>query len=303
MEQHPTTWRVGNVKISKVVEMELEGAPSDMILKGLTPAEVQALPWLQPYFATPEGGMNLTIQAFVIESEGKKIIVDTCVGNDKKRDFPPWNEMQTPFLTDLAKAGFTRDSITTVLCTHLHVDHVGWNTMLVDGKWVPTFPKANYLFAKIEWAHWQAEIAALKANPPPPPAEGELPIDPSQVMNDSVIPVIDAGLHTLVETDHVITSEVSLIPTPGHTPGHVSVRIRSNGEEAIITGDMMHHPYQIAVPDQCSNFDTDEARGQATRHAFVKTNADTGVRIFGTHFSAPTVGCIVSDGKSYKLKV
>lgn len=303
MAEHPSTWRVGNVKISKVVEMELEGAPSDMILKGLTPAEVQGLSWLQPYFATAEGAMNLTIQAFVIESEGKKIIVDTCVGNDKKRDFPPWNEMHTPFLNDLAAAGYTRDSITTVLCTHLHVDHVGWNTMLVDGKWVPTFPKANYLFARNEWAHWQAEIEAFKANPPPPPAEGELPIDPAQVMNDSVIPIIDAGLHTLVESTHVITSEVSLIPTPGHTPGHVSVRIRSNGEEAIITGDMMHHPYQIAVPDQCSNFDTDEAMGQATRRAFVKQNADTGVRIFGTHFSAPTVGRIVSDGKSHKLVV
>ena len=303
MEQHPTTWRVGNVKISKIVEMELGGAPSDLILKGLTPAEVQAVSWLQPHFATADGAMNLTIQAFVIESEGKKIIVDTCVGNDKTRDFPPWNDMHGPFLTDLAAAGFSRESIDTVLCTHLHVDHVGWNTMLVDGKWVPTFPKANYLFARIEWAHWQAEIAALKAAPPPPPVEGELPIDPAQVMNDSVIPIIEAGLHTLVETDHVITSEVSLIPTPGHTPGHVSVRIRSNGEEAIITGDMMHHPYQIAVPDQCSNFDSDEEAGRVTRRAFVKAHADDGVLIFGTHFAAPTAGHIVTDGASYKLKV
>ena len=114
MEQHPTTWRVGNVKISKIVEMELGGAPSDLILKGLTPAEVQAVSWLQPHFATADGSMNLTIQAFVIESEGKKIIVDTCVGNDKTRDFPPWNDMHGPFLTDLAAAGFSRESIVTV---------------------------------------------------------------------------------------------------------------------------------------------------------------------------------------------
>ena len=146
-------------------------------------------------------------------------MVDTCVGNDKERGNPAWNQLQTAFLDDMEKAGYVLDAIDNVLCTHLHIDHVGWNTMLVDGKWVPTFPKARYLIGQVEFAHWQADTD----------------LDQTAVMADSVLPVFDANLVDLVETDHQISDEISLMPTVGHTPGHVSVMIRSNGEEAMIT--------------------------------------------------------------------
>src|SRR6185295_15252274 len=134
---------------------------------------------------------------------------------------------------DLAKAGFAADDVDAVLCTHMHVDHVGWNTRLVDGAWRPTFSRARYLFGRTEYDHWQA------AGDP-----GE-----RQVIADSVQPVIDAGLADWVESDHAVTPEVRLEPTPGHTPGHVSVRIRSGGEEAVITGDLVHHPIQCCAPE------------------------------------------------------
>ena len=294
MEQHPTTWRVGNVKISKVVEMELAGAPSDMILKGLTPAEVQAVPWLQPYFATPEGAMNLTIQAFVVESEGKKIIVDTCVGNDKKRDFPPWNDMNGPFLTDLAAAGFTRESITTVLCTHLHVDHVGWNTMLVDGKWVPTFTEARYLMGRTEFDHWKHEAEHGDPND----SHGDLN---RAVFADSISPVFDAGLVDLVASDHLICDEIRLVPTPGHTPGHVSIMISSKGEGAMITGDLAHHPCQLAHPDWAASFDSDQAQSTRTREETFAARAEDGMLVIGTHWAGVTAGRIIRDGAAYRL--
>ena len=158
-------------------------------------------------------------------------MVDTCIGNDKQRDFPPWNELQLPFREHMTAAGFAPESIDTVLCTHLHVDHVGWNTRLVDGEWVPTFEQARYLFGREEWQAWEKTAAA---------SEGEAHF------GDSVLPVLDKGLVDLVESTHQITDEVSLIPTFGHAPGHVSVKIASKGEEAVITGDLMHHPIQCA---------------------------------------------------------
>ncbi len=300
MAQKSNTWHIGNVKITRIVEMELPGAPPNLILKDLTVDQVQAYPWLQPSYADAEGMLNLTIQAYVIESEGKRIIVDTCVGNDKKRDFAPWNNLQLPFLGHLAEAGFPPESIDTVLCTHLHVDHVGWNTMKVDGKWVPTFPKAKYLFARTEWEHWQAEAAAAASAASGP--ELDLPIDVVEVLADSVVPIIEAGLHSLVEATHRITGEVSLVPTPGHTPGHVSVLIRSNGAEAVITGDMMHHPIQIAIPDLCSNFCTDPDQARATRREFLKTHEADGAVIFGTHFCDPPAGRVVRDGDTWRFE-
>ena len=164
--------------------------------------------------------------------------------------------MQTTFLADLAAAGYARETIDTVVCTHLHVDHVGWNTMLVEGRWVPTFPQARYLMGRVEYQHWTTQ------------RERE---DMAVVLANSVAPVFDAGLVDLVETDHRICDEISLIPTPGHTPGHVSLRIASRGEEALITGDFMHHPCQIARPDWSSNADSDPAAARQTRERMLTT--------------------------------
>jgi len=279
-------WKIGDVTITRIVEMETT-SKATFVLKDGSPENIRSVPWLRPHFANPDGKVIMSVHAFVIESPGHRMIVDTCIGNDKRRAFPGWNMLQLPFLADLEKAGFARDSIDRVLCTHLHVDHVGWNTMLVDGKWKPTFPRARYLIGRKEWEHWS------KASEP----------DTRELLDDSVRPVFDAGLADLVESDACITDEIRLEPTPGHTPGHHSVRISSRGQEAVITGDLMHHPVQMAHPEWGSHFDSDFDEAIATRRAFLERYGDQPILVLGTHFATPSAGRIVRDGNAWRLEI
>ena len=146
-------WQVGGVKITRIVEMETTGG-SRFILPDATREACLPLRWLQPHFMDESGNLIMSIHALVVDTGSRRIVVDTCIGNDKIRSIPNWTNLQTSFLADLEDAGYPRESIDTVLCTHLHVDHVGWNTMLVDGVWVPTFPNARYLFARAEYEYW-----------------------------------------------------------------------------------------------------------------------------------------------------
>jgi glyoxylase-like metal-dependent hydrolase (beta-lactamase superfamily II) len=220
-------WNVGALAVTQVVELETVGG-TRFILPQASREEVRAIDWLYPHFADENGRLKLSIHSLVVETPTRRILVDTSLGNDKQdRDVPTWNFRRGTFLEDLAAAGYPRESIDIVLCTHLHVDHVGWNTMLVDGRWVPTFPKARYLMHRAEFEYWRdrheskAQIA---------------------VFEDSIRPVVEAGLVDLVESDHRLCEEANLIPTPGHSPGHVSVELRSGGEQALLTGDVLHHP-------------------------------------------------------------
>ena len=244
-------WRVGAVTITRIVELDAEGG-SRIILPQATKEVIREIGWLQPHFADAEGRLKMSIHALVVETPTRRIVVDTCIGNDKSREtMPAWNRMQTAFLQDFEAAGFARESIDTVLCTHLHVDHVGWNTMLVDGAWVPTFPRARYLLGRTEFDYWKTEPDTFASEP--------------AIFHDSVQPVFDAGLVDLVETDHVVSDEIRLIPTLGHTPGHVSVKISSEGQEALITGDFVHHPCQMAHPEWASAPDYDADQSIRTR--------------------------------------
>lgn len=245
---------------------------------------------MRPHFATPDGKMIISFQCFVLRSQGRMAMIDTCIGNDRQREFPVFTNMQTTFLEDLAAAGFPHEEITDVLCTHLHFDHVGWNTRLVDGKWVPTFPQARYLFGKREYEHWKHLHET----------HGYHDLNH---MDDAVMPVLEAGLVEFIEPDFRLTDEVSLIPTPGHTPGHVSVLIQSKGESAVITGDMMHSPIQIAVPEREARFDMDKSAAARTRGEFVRRFNGTPTLVIGSHFAEPTAGHIVPDGAAWKFKV
>src|SRR5215831_11344245 len=235
-----------------------------------------------------EGRLKMSIHALVIEASGRRILVDTCLGNDKPRDIPGWSNRQGPFLRDLADAGFARETIDTVICTHLHVDHVGWNTMLVDGHWAPTFPNARYLIGRTEYEYWSRQETNSQAR---------------LAFADSVQPIFSAGLVDLVATDERLCAEVSLTPTLGHTPGHVSVRIVSRGEEALITGDFIHHPCQLAKPEWASAADFDPAASTHTRRDTFHRLAQTPTLVIGTHFSGPTAGRVVRDGDAYRLEV
>jgi glyoxylase-like metal-dependent hydrolase (beta-lactamase superfamily II) len=267
-------WQIGDVKITRIIEMETTGG-SRFILPDATRDACQAIEWMQPHFMDEQGNLIMSVHALVIDTCTRRILVDTCIGNDKERNIPNWSHLQTNFLQDLADAGYPRESIDTVLCTHLHVDHVGWNTMLVDGQWLPTFPNARYLIAAKEWAYWDAN-------------EDEASYGP--VLADSVRPVVEAGLVDLVEEDHKLCPEVQLQSTPGHTPGHVSVHISSNGNEALITGDCIHHPVQMTKTHWCSSADFDQDQGQKTREALLERYVDEDILIIGTHFATPTAG-------------
>jgi glyoxylase-like metal-dependent hydrolase (beta-lactamase superfamily II) len=282
------SWRIGDVKVTKIVELEATGGTRFILPQATREAALQ-IPWMAPHFMDDEGRLKMSIHALVIEAPGRRMIVDTCLGNDKQgRGVPTWNNLSGPFLRDLAAAGFARESIDTVMCTHLHVDHVGWNTMLVDGNWVPTFPNARYLMGAKEFEYWRDQ------------RENEELIS---VFSDSVRPVFEAGLVDLVETDHRISPEVSFVPTLGHTPGHVSVRISSNGEEALITGDFVHHPCQMARPEWAATVDYDQTASTATRRDVFGRLAGTPTLVIGTHFAGPTAGRVVRDGDAFRLEV
>ena len=278
-------WRVGDVTITRVVET-IAPVPPDGLLVGPTGADLERhRDWLQPDFMDADGNLTLSIHALCIESQGRKLIVDTCVGN---RVIPGMEGLTptTPFLDDLGAAGFDRHEVDTVICTHLHFDHVGWNTMLVDDEWVPTFPNARYVFCRAEWEHWDSEGESGYA----------------LTLDDAVRPVVDAGLAALVAPDHRINAEIRFEPTPGHTPGHVAVHIESNGAHALITGDACHHPVQLVEPAWAVNADTDQAGSTTTRQRLVAEHTDTGTLILGTHFAPPCAGYLESDGDTRRFR-
>ncbi len=236
---------------------------------------------------TDKGNLVLSIHALLVDAPGIKLVVDTCVGNDRPRALTRGQALQTAFLEHIAEAGFPRESVNAVVCTHLHVDHVGWNTMKDGDGWTPTFPNARYLIGRKEYEHWLKE------------ADGES----AQVMADSVKPIFDAGLAQTVEMDHRISPELRLVPTPGHTPGHVSVAIESGGQRAVITGDAIHHPVQFAHPDWLSLFDGDQKAANARRHVIFEEWADKPILVIGTHFPAPTAGHVKRDGETWRFAV
>lgn len=280
-------WTIGDVTVTRILELEATGG-SRFILPQATPEVIRGIGWLAPHFADETGRLRMSVHALVVETPSTRIIVDTCIGNDKQRDIPTWTNLQTSFLQDLASAGFPPESIEVVLCTHLHVDHVGWNTKLVDGRWVPTFPNARYLIGRAEFDYWRKEEDGLEDHSRSP-------------FHDSVAPVFEAGLVDLVETDHRVCDEVTLEPTLGHTPGHVSIRIRSKGQEALITGDFAHHPCQLAHPEWASSADYDASASTATRRRMFGSLAGSKTLVIGTHFAAPTAGHVVADGDVWRF--
>jgi glyoxylase-like metal-dependent hydrolase (beta-lactamase superfamily II) len=288
------TWQIGKVKVTQIVELTFQGL--DAFLPDATPEAVLPIEWLQPDFVTPEGVLKFSIHALVVDTGARRIIVDTCVGNEKPRDaFPDWHMLQTSFLKDLTAAGYPPDSIDTVLCTHLHLDHVGWNTMLQDDRWVPTFANARYLLERNEYSYVSEEAEADDV-------EAWLRDMNRAVMTDSIRPIVEADLVDLVDHDHRICDEVRLIPTPGHTIGHVSVLIQSGGESALITGDFVHHPCQLVHPEWSVTTDYDPVESVQTRLNTFAQFADTPTLVIGTHWPQPTAGTIVRSGDVYRLK-
>jgi glyoxylase-like metal-dependent hydrolase (beta-lactamase superfamily II) len=282
-------WKIGDVVIRRVVEMEVP-VPYHAkypLIADATPDALREMAWLYPDFVSPEGHLLTSIHALLVEAPGLRLVVDTCIGNDKPRRMLGNRALHTEFLALMDKAGWPVDSVHAVICTHLHVDHVGWNTRLENDRWVPTFPNARYLIGREEYEHWRSEGAG----------------ETSQVVEDSVKPIFDAGLVDLVETTHRVSPEISLLPTPGHTPGHVSVHIESRGERALITGDVIHHPCQIGRPRWHTSFDSSIESAYQTRLKLIEQLADQPTLVIGTHFAQPTAGRVRRDGATYRFDV
>lgn len=228
------------------------------------------------------GRLILPIQGFLLKTPSHTILVDSCVGNDKTvPTVQEWHKRgDARFVAALTAAGVGFDDIDYVLCTHLHTDHVGWNTRLQDGRWVPTFPKARYLMSKADEAFQRHRNADLYI--------------------ESVLPVIEAGQAELFEHNHAIGDHVTLVPTPGHTPGHVAVRVSSGGREALITGDALHSAAQCWHPEWHFRYDADPEMAVASRRRLLETASETACIVLGSHFALPSVGRVSAEKDAFR---
>ena len=284
-------WTFGEIIVERV--LEFEGplfSPSELFPASTSETIDSLCHWLKPGLFDPESGqLILAFITYVIRSPRYTILVDTCGGNDKHRPQKPRYHMKKwLFLENLLSLGIKPEDVDYVLCTHLHVDHVGWNTKLSNGRWISTFPNAQYLFVRNEWEYWQHQYQT-----------DEFTDDP--YYEDSILPIIAAGQAIFIEKDYAFEKDIWLDPTPGHTPGHVCLHISSGGVEAVMSGDVMHHPLQCTEPDWNSCFCVNTEQAQRTRRAFLERYANTNTLIMPAHFPTPSVGRIVSSGSAWRF--
>ncbi|BAT60010.1 putative quorum-quenching lactonase YtnP [Variibacter gotjawalensis] len=281
--------RVGDVTIHRIVEQEQPLFDAFKFFPDLTPEILAENAWLTPRFITADHKLNLCVQSYLVQTPHHNILIDTCVGNHKPRPAPRqfWDMLDYPdWERNFAATGLTPNDIDFVMCTHLHIDHVGWNTKLDNGRWVPTFPKARYLFSDRELAYW-TETAREDATKAP-------------WMADSVLPIVSAGQADQVKSEHQFSDLVSLFPTPGHTIDHFSVRVGREGADAIITGDMVHSPLQVKYPEFGMFSDYDSKQAGATRRKVFAACCDTPTLVCTAHFPSPSTVRIKRDGDGFK---
>ncbi|MEU1486902.1 MBL fold metallo-hydrolase [Streptomyces sp. NPDC005752] len=286
---HIPTWSVGDVAIRRVDEIHLPPQTGPWLLPGAGPEVVARAHWLRPDFADEQSVLRLASHSFAVEVNGLRVLVDTGIGNGKQRANPAWHNLDTDYLGRLTQAGFAPETVDLVVLTHLHTDHVGWNTRERGDSWVPTFPNARYLATRTEWDYW-AGVDMDEAR--------------CQMFRDSVHPIRDAGLFDLVDVPAEgteIVPGVRLLPTPGHTPGQVAVEVRSHGESALITGDCIHHPVQLAHPGLGSCVDIDTGEAATTRQRILRSLSGTRTLLLGSHFPPPTGGRVVPQDNAYRL--
>jgi glyoxylase-like metal-dependent hydrolase (beta-lactamase superfamily II) len=275
--------RIGNVEIWRILESVDPFLTPQEFFPDMEPDGPDVMRRETPRQLCPDtGSMLIPIQGFLLKTPQHVVLVDACIGNDKTFDFhPPWHKRSDGrFLAALAAAGVSPADIDFVMCTHLHVDHVGWNTKLAGGRWVPTFPNARYIFPSADHAHFSA--------------------NPGTVYKESILPVVAANQAELVCSDHKLGDCISLISTPGHTPGHVSVGIADGGKKAVITGDAIHSPIQCLRPHWNFAHDHDKPLAAQTRRAFLEGASDSGNMMLGSHFPLPSRGIVRNRGEAFE---
>ncbi|MDG9674100.1 MBL fold metallo-hydrolase [Micromonospora sp. DH14] len=248
---------------------------------------------LTPDHLGPDDDMvHVAMQTWLLRSEGRTILVDTAVGNDKDRPaVEPWHHQRVNYLDRLVEAGIKPEDVDLVINTHLHVDHVGWNTRLVDGQWLPTFPNATYLMPAVDFRYWNP-----RNNPGIAGSVNENAYD------DSVAPVHVNGQVQLWEDTYVIDSNLRLEAAPGHTPGHAVIKMESAGERALFAGDILHTPLQLRHHDHSSCFCEDPTQAAITRGRLLGWAADTRALVLPAHFSGHSALEVERRGESYAVK-
>ncbi len=285
-----TTFRIGEITIDGVLEsIGPYRNPLELYPDATQDAVDQHREWLLPHSLDANSGVAiLAFRSYLVRTPRTTILVDTCVGNDKDRPLRPnWHRKSWPWMDNLRAHGVSPDEIDVVLCTHLHTDHVGWNTCLQGDRWVPTFPNARYLFHRVEYDYWESQYQKQEW------------IRDSFI--DSVLPIIEARKAVLVAGDHEIDEGVWLEPTPGHTPGAVCMHVQSGDAHAVLCGDLMHHPLQVPESQWSSIFCTDPVQSRITRMGFVDRYAETETMILPTHFARQGGGHIIGGGPDGKL--
>ena len=293
---HMTSWSIGAVTVTRVEEqIGFASLPPEKYLVGFERDLLNRhLPWLVPQHYSPEHDRLITsVHSWLIRTERHTILLDCCAGNHKERPgFPRFHRLDTPFLDRLRRAGAAPEAIDIVLCTHLHSDHVGWNTMLRDGRWVPTFPNAKYLFSRAENEHGDP-----RRNP-----AADADLQRSNSYRDSVLPVIEAGQALLLDGAHAIEDDLLVEPAPGHTSGHIILKLADRGQRAVLCGDVIHHPLQAYAPHWNSGFCELPSQARATRRRVLEHCAEHDALLLPIHFGAPHVAAVTRAGEAFALR-
>lgn len=300
-------YTIGDFTVHAIVEQSISGL--EHLIKEANPESLGAIEWLAPHYINEQHELLGLIQSFVIDTGDQKIIVDTCVGNDRERPFDAqWHQQHRDFMDRFNQAGLSADGIDMVLCTHLHVDHVGWNCFWDGSAWQPTFPNARYLFETSEFDYWQQLAASEEPTPPADESRKDAALRQFRETQrltwaDSIAPLLSHDLVQRVDVTEPleVCPGVTLIPTPGHTPGHVSVELTSAGQRAVISGDCVHHPCQIAHPPWRTLVDHDHLRAARTREELFAGLAIDGGLLIGSHFNTPGCGHVERDGDGFRF--
>jgi glyoxylase-like metal-dependent hydrolase (beta-lactamase superfamily II) len=287
------TWTIGGTAVTRIEE---QVGPNDVVagqfLSGLVRERFEKhLPWMVPTHYDPARDRLITsCHSWVIRGRGRTILLDTCGGNHKDRPWlPRFHQQNTAYLERLQAAGVSPAEVDIVLCTHLHADHVGWNTRLENGRWVPTFPRARYLYSRVEDERWNPEIGDRRLRNP----------DRARVYDDSILPVIAAGQALLIEMEHALGDGLTVRPAAGHTPGQVLLDLCDGDDAALFCGDAIHHPVQVYEPSWNNRADDLPDVARATRLHLLQHCAQTGALLFPTHFAAPHVVIIASHADGF----
>ena len=283
------TLTLGQIRIDRIVEHEVAFEHIRDFLPGITEEQLaENRRWMQPWAMDARDWLIICFQSYVIGTPHSTIVVDTCIGNDKPRPGSTLMHRRTEptWMNGLAALGLTVADIDLVMCTHLHVDHVGWNTRLENGTWAPTFPKAKYLFSEKEFAYWQKQNDAW----------------PIPAFVDSVLPIVQADRHLLVSSNLELDDYVRLLPTPGHTPGHFAVIAGKQRDDAVLTGDLIHSPIQARYPELGMRADVDHEAARRIRRSFLERYCDTETVCCTAHFPTPSRMRVKRWGEGFRCE-